>query len=996
MLINFFQRNQKNKLQSFMYIKNREKKIKLIIDKENTEQIRKRMIEIKKTLLFLLYFLINCCQCQDQFPIKLMNNTYVQYIKEFNSIIYTNYTGFTIFSTLDKQGKIQNSYKLNNYQTNNPKGQACFINETKIYLTDSNLAYYYIIDFDKIGSGNISDYLFQKNYPSLTYACDRYLITKIGSIFYNLCFSPLNPKNSFIISAPTFDNLFTSTNILYNNQSTFSNNLSYQDNEYQFIVMGNRIFMDDGNYYYLNQNQTFKILSRKNNLCLLGDQTLCKMQFQGNQLMIAQSQYNINSQSRLIELQNKPFIVAYYNSQFTIFDVEKLQIAKTQGAPLIQTKFFQYQNFLFFQNYYQELQYNQSNDTTVIIQQSLIQNIQQFNIPAPLFSYGFTFNLQSGCYAPLSHKCFSYLNSIQKLYQMIPGCQQYSDNQLSSCLQCNPQYFMQNGICVTNCQQGYFQDGVNCFPCYQNCQSCNGLLFTDCLTCKKDLYQFQDNSCGICNNATNAYLISGNKCECQNGFTYFNSTCIQKQDPAQQQQQSYQSEIFTQSKVQQFTQQSQVSSQVTFATTTILSSIQNFFSSTNFGVVINGLTCLKLSYLTLVDTNLPHQVYNPLSVIINQCPTQSFKNLNAFLLIGEEDLNIYFNAKYQNIGLSYIILHTSGSAFFLLLICCCFIALFYYLLEINKNEKILEISQLVYQKLFCGFIIQYIQLVMAIFVLGINLQIKQFFFDLDKRTIGIYLTLIIFVFLPLTVLIFLKMYQLLNKFENPQKEVNFLQITKEKIQNETISESRIRKNFILIYLSFESIIIPTIFIQFSQSWIALGVLSIIFQLSYVIIVIYLRPFYSKLTNSYFIIDSLLWLFQYIQYFILSSYSSKSNMNNYVKIIDSVSYSFLINLQFILLYLTVHMIIELLVKLYEYFKQKLMQKDTKEQSNKIDINLISEQHSSNNKLIINNTIQMVKIGEQKLEILQINESTDEKNLKIQIQEQLQVQKEIQSV
>ncbi|KAL4482879.1 hypothetical protein ABPG74_018905, partial [Tetrahymena malaccensis] len=806
---------------------------KSIIEEDNTKQNKKEDERNKEDFSFFIVFFNQLLLLR-----SVSNKIEEQYLRvEFNSIIYINYNGLTMFSTLDKQGKIQNSYQLdNNYQTDNQNLQAYFVNNTKIYLTDSRLTYYYIIDFNKIGSGKVSDYFFQKTYTFITYACPNSLMMKIGPVFYSICYVQYNGNNNYVIWAPTFDSLFTSTNILYSNQTNPPNHLVYRDKFFQFIVMGYTIFMDDGNQYYINQTTSFQILSKQYNLCLINNY-LCKMQFQGKQLIINQSQYNINTQSNIIELQNKPFVVAYYNSKFTIFDVEKLQIANTQGDALQNTKFFQYQNFLFFQNYYQELQYIPENDAIQVIQKPLTQNIQQFNIPSPFFSYGFSFFLYSGCYAIQSHQCFGYLNSIQKLYQMIPGCQQYSDNQMSSCLQCQPKYYMQNGICVTNCQESYFQKGNDCLPCQQNCQNCNGGLPTDCLKCKIGFYQFQDNSCGACDTSatTNAYLISGDKCECQNGFMYFNQTCTTKQNTTQQQQQqNYQSEIFTQSLVQSFTQQSQVSSQVTYATTTILSSIQNMVSSSNYGVVINGLTCLKLSYLTLVDTDLPDQIYKPLSSIINQCPNKSFKNLNAFALIGEKYLNIYFNEKYQSVDYSYVILHTSGSAFFLFIICC-------FLLEL----------------------------------------------DCDR--------------------------------------------------------------------------------------------SIVYS------------FLANLCDNY----SLLWLSQYIQYFILSSYSQKSDINNYVKTVDSVSYSFLINMQFILLYLTFHMMIELLVKLYEFIKQKIKQKQVKEDNNKIDQNLISQNNSSSNQLIANQNLQMVKIEDSNLQFSEKHENTNDNHQKIQLQEQKHFIEEIKN-
>ncbi|EAR83410.2 transmembrane protein, putative (macronuclear) [Tetrahymena thermophila SB210] len=252
-----------------------------------------------------------------------------------------------------------------------------------------------------------------------------------------------------------------------------------------------------------------------------------------------------------------------------------------------------------------------------------------------------------------SPNCIYQLNSFQQLFNFIPGCSEYLDSTKQSCKVCNPNYQLSNRICIVTCGLGYFEKDGICIQCDQSCQTCNGTLPTNCLICQDGLYFHQDNLCKVCD-TNNGYMIDSQSCICQDGYKLDNQKCVQLYL-------SYNSGTFSQSVVTQVTQQAQTSSKAAFASTTFLSSVQNLISTSSIGISINGITCFKLSYLLLVNTVLPQQIYGPLSAIKDQCPSSQFQKLNLFALINQNSSE-YQNLRYQQLDISYNILQTSGQA----------------------------------------------------------------------------------------------------------------------------------------------------------------------------------------------------------------------------------------------------------------------------------------------------------------------------------------------
>ncbi|KAG7490700.1 proprotein convertase subtilisin/kexin type 5 isoform X1 [Solea senegalensis] len=70
------------------------------------------------------------------------------------------------------------------------------------------------------------------------------------------------------------------------------------------------------------------------------------------------------------------------------------------------------------------------------------------------------------------------------------GCVTCQDAQ--QCLRCRSGLYLQNGLCVTQCQRGFHQDG-NCQPCAPECASCQQSA-AHCLSCEEH-YFLLDHSC---------------------------------------------------------------------------------------------------------------------------------------------------------------------------------------------------------------------------------------------------------------------------------------------------------------------------------------------------------------------------------------------------------------------------------------------------------------------------------------------------------------------
>ncbi|KAL4496276.1 hypothetical protein ABPG73_007726 [Tetrahymena malaccensis] len=830
----------------------------------------------------------------------------VFYIKETNSIIY-NKQGTTKYGTLDSQGYQTASYILTQCTIIlNHSTRYAFINNM-IYLTSSeNNLTYCVINVNQMIQTGIN-YVQELQKPALYYSCTSYQIINMGVNLYLGC---SDIGNTFIIQSPTFEGLFQQTgNVIYRSNSSSSLLNVYG---YNFIILGNKIFIGDNHYelQFQANPSSVQLINEKYSIYLI-NQNMCKVQISNGKFSITNTVKNVlENFSDLIEFNeiSVVFVQVINSDTFQFYDAQNLnQIPIVGGSfpSLSQNQaYFQYLNLMAVQNFYYELRYNAQQQNIQIITKpgnSNYVSFQSFNDFR--FSKVFTFmviNQTSGGY-------IRQLNSVQKMYNMIPGCTQ--SGQLLSCPSCISYYYLKNGQCVPSCSDHYFAQGQNCQKCDQTCLTCKDASPTSCLTCIPGRYLLQDNSCITCD-SNSGFLINGKNCTCQDGYTYQDSSCKQYL--------VYKS-TFSASQIEQIQQQINVSSKSLQATTTFLSFLQNILSQSSFGLVINGLTCTKLSYLTLLKVLLPNQIYTPLNEVQKQCPSQQYKFLNVFESVINQNNTQFQNYRYQQQDISFNIIYTSGQAIILSFICLLAFALFY-LIERLQIQKVQSVSRLIYDKLISSFAIQFLQLGSLILVIGINQQIKQFFLQFDSDSIGLQVTFII-LFIAFVFLVFQQQYTCLNSEQHNQNLMNFNEITRRKIQNETVFESKPCRNFMIIYLIYELFFVPVCFITFSETWMPACIISIVIQTAYAGILIYLKPFHSLLTNFYFYIDSILWLSLFIQYLILNIVITYYDVNEQAQLLDNLSYSFIITFQLILFELTVYMVLNLISEFFQFIMNR---------------------------------------------------------------------------
>ena len=83
-------------------------------------------------------------------------------------------------------------------------------------------------------------------------------------------------------------------------------------------------------------------------------------------------------------------------------------------------------------------------------------------------------------------------------------------NDGSICIQCKNQYYLQEGICLQSCGDGYYAQGFQCLKCMEYCQKCD-----------------KANNCDLCDSKQNKYkFLSSGDYTCQSPISgmYLNST----------------------------------------------------------------------------------------------------------------------------------------------------------------------------------------------------------------------------------------------------------------------------------------------------------------------------------------------------------------------------------------------------------------------------------------------------------------------------------------
>ncbi|KAL4468197.1 hypothetical protein ABPG73_014119 [Tetrahymena malaccensis] len=494
--------------------------------------------------------------------------------------------------------------------------------------------------------------------------------------------------------------------------------------------------------------------------------------------------------------------------------------------------------------------------------------------------------------------------------------------------------------------------GAYCISCSQGCKTCFGISQNQCLHCM-ETYQL------------------------------FNKQCFQQYF-------NYNSSLKNET-MYNIVQLIHDSSQITFLSSLLLSFINNLVSTSTFAFLMSGFVGQKFSFFLLLDVILPKYLYEILLALQKQYPTQQLRFLNVFRNWINQDITQYQSLRFEEVNISFNILQTCGQYIIIFSANMVCFLIFYYISAFAKNKKLISFSNLLYDKIFLGFMIQYCQLCLMIFVISINQQIKEFVKISEIQQIGLKLTFILILFASAGS-IFYAFYKYIDYKNTKYQNINFDEITKKKLLDDIIVESNIRIHFILINLAFEAVIIPTIFIQLNEVWKAATSLSITFQLILVVITIYLRPFTTKLNNALFISNSLLWLLLYIMFLFISIFVQQPFAKNYETVLD-VGIILFIVIIFILIFLpSVIMLIQLILWICDYVIKKKKQDLVKQSSNlnkiifnkKVDIKIAKNTSYVLNRYqkemqisnlfdeLMSKRTQMVKFSKRKdLELSQLN-------------------------
>ncbi|KAL4446540.1 hypothetical protein ABPG74_005478 [Tetrahymena malaccensis] len=176
--------------------------------------------------------------------------------------------------------------------------------------------------------------------------------------------------------------------------------------------------------------------------------------------------------------------------------------------------------------------------------------------------------------------------------------------------------------------------------------------------------------------------------------------------------------------------------------------------------------------------------------------------------------------------------------------------------------------------------------------------------------------------------------QSLNQYQNQRyQKIGISFDILQKILNGATFEKKLASNFMIINLIFESFLVPTIFIQLSQNWKVALILLMTSESIQLAILLYIRPFQSRLITTYFLIYSILWLGIYIQFTLLGLYSSNQDHDN-SQILNILSYTFLVTFIAILLLQPLYMIAFFIVQLSNFIASKRQQKKNEDQLEEI--------------------------------------------------------------
>ncbi|KAL4483871.1 hypothetical protein ABPG72_006246 [Tetrahymena utriculariae] len=215
-----------------------------------------------------------------------------------------------------------------------------------------------------------------------------------------------------------------------------------------------------------------------------------------------------------------------------------------------------------------------------------------------------------------------YLINMSKIFQKCPNSCEICYNS-QTCYQCQQGYqFDQNNNCIIIYSQLFILNpDMNVCFCPPNSNLISG-------TC---VFYFDPN-CQTCSQTNIKQCKS-----CYPGFSLACSIC-------QQIYLTYNSQVFTEEKAELIAQITQTTSQASFIGSSFLGLATNILSSSSFSILQNSLAILKLSYIFLLDIEMPNQIYVLLKPLKSQIPSQKIQFLNFFSsLIPENKIEYYSN-----------------------------------------------------------------------------------------------------------------------------------------------------------------------------------------------------------------------------------------------------------------------------------------------------------------------------------------------------------------
>ncbi|KAL4485338.1 hypothetical protein ABPG72_008514 [Tetrahymena utriculariae] len=932
-------------------------------------------------VIFLFATFCYIFECQDTIPYQVSSNVY--YIEETQAIIYKSFIqNKWRYSLIDQDGAITATYIIEGLQD---LAQSYYFIEqnNQLYFCTKNSPNYQLIDLNLLKSGGVG-YLTSGTFSNVNFACSQGgMIRRYGKYYFLICDAPLFYLQEVSLSA-------IQSTIQKQSYAVYVLSQAYLMFDKSLLVYKDNLFTNLSNV----SNAGYILVDQKFDL-FLQDLKLCKGVLDIGSKTFSCTKvidlHALNEQDVLISkvfLSNGMYLIFGRDQiakKFFLYDATTLDKVERIGSTItnlaVQLEFIQ-NGFIFYTG--KNCQYTALYDPSsnqVNISQAFSNLPNNYMLVNPPF---YNFNFQKGSTIFLSQGSDKFLYNINEIYKMCldteyiqlnstcgPSCPvtSFTDNKTKKCYCDQNTIILDKTQCI--CSKNYYLVNANeCKICTPYCQNCTSQ--TQCDSCQSGFTKKTDGTCK-CIDGTYLSGSSKNQClSCFDGYSLFSNTC-------QEQYLNYNSDIFTQSRINQAKDQIQASSEASLAGTTILSSIQNLISQTSFGILTNSLICQKLSFLILIDEPIPAQIYLPLTAMKDQFPTNQFKMLNYFQPLLSKDENQYQDARFEIVGLSFNILQTCGQSTIIFGICIFIFGTFYILIKYIKSNRVLSIIVLIYQKLFSGFLIQFFQLISTMFIIGVNQQLKQFFFDIKgSLPIGLRVNLVN-IYLFVIIIIFYQQVKFLNKSNKSNNQYDFIQLNKEKILNGAAYGNKIKRNFMIIYLFFESFLIPTLYIQFSFSWKIASTVSIALQFIELFIIAFYMPFESKLSNGYFITNGFLWLGLYIQYFVLNIFCKKPDINNYSKTIDILSYSTLITIQVIILQQSAYIILALLVELYEYIKEKRLKKQNQfniNQSNNQYYSNFTEQNEfnsikQNNKYLINQKLKLSYYEREMISYQQFN-------------------------